>query len=115
MSKKKKKVVVSTNKSTSKDKKKLIAPTVSKTRSAPQQQTAVRNSSEPLLFEKKHYLLMGVGVGLIALGMILMLGGHMPDPNTWDPDIIYSARRTIVAPIFILAGLILQIVAIFRK
>ncbi|MEM8523198.1 MAG: DUF3098 domain-containing protein [Bacteroidota bacterium] len=69
---------------------------------------------EPLLFGKQNYMLMLLGAGLIVVGMFLMSGGGMPDPNTWDPDIIYSTRRTLIAPIVILAGLVVEIVAIFK-
>ncbi|MBK8633788.1 MAG: DUF3098 domain-containing protein [Saprospiraceae bacterium] len=55
------------------------------------------------------------GVGLMALGFALMAGGHMPSPDVWDPDLIYSFRRTVLAPICILSGLGLQVVAIFAK
>lgn len=72
-------------------------------------------ASFPLLFSKQNYLFMAIGVGLIALGMILMLGGSMKDPNVWDESMIYSARRTVLAPIVILAGLATEIYAIFRK
>lgn len=58
---------------------------------------------------------MAIGVGLIALGMILMLGGSMKDPNQWDESMIYSARRITLAPIIILAGLATEIYAIFKK
>ncbi|HNG07373.1 MAG TPA: DUF3098 domain-containing protein [Saprospiraceae bacterium] len=51
---------------------------------------------------------------MIFIGMLLMTGGSMPNPDTWDPNIIYSARRTVLAPIFILGGLVLQIYAIFK-
>ncbi len=55
-----------------------------------------------------------IGVALIALGMLLMLGGAMPSPDVWDESLIYSTRRMVVAPILIIAGLILQAVAIFK-
>jgi hypothetical protein len=71
--------------------------------------------SFPLLFTKQNYLYIGLGCGLIALGMILMLGGAMKDPNVWDESIIYSTRRMVFAPIVILAGLGMQIYAIFKK
>lgn len=71
--------------------------------------------STPLLFDRRHYLIMGVGVLLIALGMLLMSGGAMPGPDVWDESLIYSPRRTILAPIVILAGLGLQIYAIFKR
>jgi len=58
---------------------------------------------------------MGIGIGLIIIGMALMAGGSMPEPDVWDENRIYGFRRTVLAPILILAGLILQIVAIFKK
>lgn len=83
--------------------------------------STVRKSSSrttlsfPLLFEKQNYLLMIIGVGLIIFGMILMLGGEMKDPNVWDESVIYSFRRTVLAPIFILAGLAVEVYAILKK
>ena len=69
----------------------------------------------PVLFDRKNYILIGIGCGLIALGLILMLGGNMKDPNVWDESIIYSFRRITLAPIVILAGLGFQVYAIFKK
>ncbi len=110
MSKKasKKKVVVSTTSSGGNSKK--VAPTTSR-RSGP----VASAGAEELIFGRSNYIMMGVGAGLILLGLLLMIGGKMPDPNTWDPDIIYSKRITVLAPFTILAGLIVEIVAIFRK
>ena len=68
-----------------------------------------------LVFGRKNYYIMIGGALLILLGLLLMTGGNMPSPDVWDESIIYSARRTIVAPFFILAGLAAQIVAIFTK
>lgn len=69
----------------------------------------------PLLFTKENYMYIGIGCGLIGLGLILMMGGKMQDPNVWDESVIYSARRLVLAPIFILAGLGMQIYAIFKR
>ncbi len=77
--------------------------------------TKVNVPKEALLFEKSHYAWMLLGAGLIALGMLLMSGGAMPDPNTWDPNIIYSTRRTVLAPIVILTGLAVEVYAIFKR
>ncbi len=101
--------LVPTPESTSK---KRISPTVTRTR--------VRSSSTTqreavLVFGRQNYILMGVGIGLIFLGMLLMTGGSMPSPDVWDPSIIYSFRRTVLAPIVILAGLVVEIFAIFKK
>ena len=71
--------------------------------------------SFPLLFTNRNYMYIGIGCGLIALGLILMLGGSMKDPNVWDESVIYSARRTVLAPIVILAGLAFEVYAIFKR
>jgi len=58
---------------------------------------------------------MLIGLALIGLGMLLMSGGSMPSSDVWDENIIYSTRRTLIAPLVILIGLGLQIYAIFAK
>ncbi len=70
---------------------------------------------EELIFGKQNYILMGAGFGLIALGMLLMSGGAMPSPDVWDEDIIYSFRRTVLAPFVMLVGLVVEVYAIFKK
>ena len=105
MSKKiKKKVVASSPK-------RKISPTISKSKTA----SVLGASNDELLFGRQNYILMASGIGLMFIGFLLMLGGEMPDQNTWDPDIIYSFRRTVLAPFFILVGLIIEVVAIFKK
>ena len=71
--------------------------------------------SPDLLFNKVNYMYIIGGIALMAIGFVLMSGGSMPDSNTWDESIIYSSRRTVIAPIFILAGLVVQVLAIFKK
>lgn len=102
---KKKVVVTTTKKSTTQ--KKGIKPTVSRSR-------ATAPAPTRLLFGRRHYILMGTGLLLVALGLLLMSGGHMPSPDVWEADRIYSFRRTVLAPIVILAGLGLEIYAIFK-
>ncbi len=79
---------------------------------------ASRTSSltqEPVIFGKQNYTLMLAGIGLIIIGMFLMMGGHMPSPDVWDESLIYSFRRTVLAPFVILVGLGIQFFAIFKK
>lgn len=71
--------------------------------------------ADQLVFTRNNYYWMALGVGIIALGMALMSGGKMPDPSVWDENIIYSARRTVLAPILILVGLGVEVYAIFKK
>lgn len=87
-----------------------VTPTSQRVRKTP-------SSREPqeLIFKKQNYLLMGLGAGLIFLGMLLMLGGSMPSPDVWDESLIYSFRRTVLAPVVILSGLVVEVFAIFKR
>ena len=73
-----------------------------------------KTMDKALIFGKKNFLWILGGLALILLGLLLMSGGAMPSPDVWDDSIIYSFRRISLAPILILAGIILQIVAIFK-
>lgn len=53
------------------------------------------------------------GIVLIIIGYILMAGGGSTDPEVFNPE-IFSARRIVVAPIIILAGLLIEIYAIMN-
>lgn len=90
-------------------KKKDIKPTISK-RGA---ERAVSNSALPYTMVTYRWML--IGVALITLGMLFMIGGSMPSPDVWDENLIYSWRRTVLAPILILAGVIIEIYAILKK
>lgn len=67
------------------------------------------------MFNRENYLWMLAGVILIALGMFLMSGGKGEDPSVQDPKEVYSFTRITIAPLLILAGLVVEIFAIFRK
>jgi len=68
------------------------------------------------LFEKKNLTWMLLGLVLIALGMFLMSGGQSnTDPSVFNKEAVYSSTRITVAPLLILAGLVIEIVAIFKK
>ena len=69
----------------------------------------------PVLFVKENYLWMVIGGVIVLLGMLLMSGGKSQDPNTFDPNVVYSFTRITLAPILIIAGLMVEIYAIFRK
>ena len=66
------------------------------------------------LFGKKNFILLIVGLVLISFGFILMSGGGSDDPDVFNPE-IFNSTRIIVAPIFVLAGFIVEIFAIMYK
>lgn len=68
------------------------------------------------LFEKKNLVWMLLGLVLIALGMVLMSGGKSnTDPAVFNRTEVYSTLRITVAPLLILAGLVVEVIAIFKK
>jgi hypothetical protein len=75
----------------------------------------VTTSTTPSLFDKQNMWLMLLGVGVIAIGMLLMVGGRSKDPNTFNYDEVYSTLRVSVAPVLIIIGLGIEIYAIFKK
>jgi len=66
------------------------------------------------LFRKINYILIGVGVLFLVLGYILLAGGGSDDPEVFNPA-IFNARRLVVAPILMLIGLIVEVVAIMYR
>ncbi|MEP7280097.1 MAG: DUF3098 domain-containing protein [Bacteroidota bacterium] len=74
----------------------------------------IGKTSEPL-FNKDNYVWMIGGIAVIALGMFLMAGGKSNNPATFDQKEVYSTTRITIAPLLIVIGLGLEIVAIFRK
>jgi hypothetical protein len=67
------------------------------------------------LFDKENYKWMLLGVIVIAIGFILMAGGKSNNPTIFQDNDVYSFRRITVAPILIIAGFIIEIIAIMRK
>lgn len=67
------------------------------------------------IFTKENYIWMAAGVVLIAIGMLLMAGGKSDNPAVFNDKEVYSTTRITIAPILILAGLVLEVFAIFRK
>ncbi|WP_018612546.1 DUF3098 domain-containing protein [Segetibacter koreensis] len=67
------------------------------------------------LFEKENYMWMGIGAAVVAIGMLIMAGGKNQNPNQFDYKLVYSTTRITIAPILILAGLMIEIYAIFKR
>ena len=72
------------------------------------------NKKNKLLFGKRNYKFMIIGLFFIALGFILMSGGGSDDPNIFNEE-IYSFRRIRLAPILVVTGFIIEVYAILTK
>ena len=75
--------------------------------------TELSPNQQPL-FGKINYILIAAGILFLALGYILVSGGGSDDPDIFS-DAIFDTRRLVVAPILMLIGLILEIVAIMYR
>ena len=73
-----------------------------------------RNRKQPVqefVFGKKNYVVMLIGLAVIALGFILMSGGGSDDPNVFNEE-IYNFRRIRLAPTLVLLGFAIEVYAI---
>jgi hypothetical protein len=66
------------------------------------------------LFEKVNYKILLIGLGVIALGFILMSGGGSDDPKVFS-DAIFDFRRIKLAPTVVLIGFGITIYAILKN
>ncbi len=57
--------------------------------------------------------LLLVGVLVMIAGYILMMGGNSGDPNVFSED-IFDFQRLVAAPVVIIAGIVIEVVAIMR-
>lgn len=75
----------------------------------------IEKSPKQILFTKENYILMIAGLITLALGFFLMAGGKSQDPKVFNPNEVYSTTRITVAPILIILGFVIEIVAIMKK
>lgn len=66
------------------------------------------------VFGKLNYILLGVGILLLAVGYILLTGGGSDDPAVFNPA-MFDNRRLVAAPICIVLGFVVEIFAIMLK
>ncbi len=65
-------------------------------------------------FGKQNYIIVLIGIALLVLGFILMLGGGSIDPDVFNEN-MFDFQHITLSTILILAGFVVEIVAIFWK
>ena len=80
-----------------------------------QSEATGNNTASGSLFTKDNYKWMLIGIAVMALGFFLMSGGKTVDPKVFDDKEVYSTTRITIAPILIIAGLLIEIFAIMKK
>ena len=74
----------------------------------------MKKEKEKLLFGKRNYQLMILGLVFITLGFFLMSGGASDDHNVFS-DEIYNFRRIRLAPFLVVFGFIIEVYAIMKN
>ena len=67
------------------------------------------------IFGKDNLRWMLIGLVVIVAGLVLMAGGKGDDPNVFAENEVYSMKRITMAPLMIVAGLLIEVYAIMRK
>ena len=63
---------------------------------------------------KKNILYIIAGLLVMLLGYLLMMGGGSDNPNDFNYG-MFNFRRIVLAPVMIVAGMVLEIVAIMYR
>lgn len=70
------------------------------------------NTKMPITVKGLRLLLMGLAV--MVAGFILMIGGGTVDPDEFNWS-MFDFRRLVAAPLVIICGIVIEIVAIMRR
>lgn len=73
-----------------------------------------KKSEQQMPIDKKGLYIMLGGLALMIIGFILMSGGGVSDPQTFNYD-MFDFRRLVLAPLFLIAGIVTIVVSIIRK
>jgi len=72
------------------------------------------DNQKVMLFGKQNFIILLIGIALLALGFIFMLGGGSNDPDVFNEK-MFDFQRITLSTILVLAGFVVEIVAIFWK
>ncbi len=72
------------------------------------------SKSAVFAFGKINYILLIAGVVVLLVGYICLSGGGSDDPTKFNPA-LFDTRRLVVAPLLIVAGLVVEIFAIMLR
>ena len=69
---------------------------------------------EKMAMSRKGIKFLLAGLLVMVAGYILMMGGVSPDPNVFNYA-MFDFRRLVAAPLVIIAGIVLVVVAIMGR
>ncbi|MBR1594900.1 MAG: DUF3098 domain-containing protein [Alloprevotella sp.] len=73
----------------------------------------MKDKKKAFAFGRINFILLGVGVAIVLLGMVLM-SGSASDTTAFNPD-IFSWQRIKLAPLVCLFGYLFMVVAILWR
>ncbi|MBR0285783.1 MAG: DUF3098 domain-containing protein [Bacteroidales bacterium] len=73
-----------------------------------------QDKSGKMALTAKSLRFMIAGLAVLAAGFLLLSGGGSDDPNVFNYA-MFDFRRLVAAPIVIVAGIVLEVVAIMGK
>lgn len=74
---------------------------------------AKNDQDKNMAITKKGLWLLLIGVGVLILGYVLLIGGNSGDKNVFSED-IFDFQRLVAAPLVIIAGIVVEVVAIMK-
>ena len=72
------------------------------------------NNSEKMALGPKNIKFLIAGLLVMAAGFLLLSGGGSDDPNVFNYA-MFDTRRLVAAPLVIVAGIVLEIIAIMGR
>lgn len=73
-----------------------------------------KDNNKGFVFGPTNYKILIAGLVVIFIGFLLMMGGGSKDPKVFNPE-IFSDQRITIAPIVVLLGFAIEVVAIMYK
>lgn len=77
-------------------------------------QAASKTETPGFALQRINYILIIAGIILIGIGFILMIGGGAQRPDEFS-EAIFDTQRLTVAPLLVLLGYAVEIIAIMYK
>lgn len=78
------------------------------------EKTPVSRNNFAVSFGLINYVLMALGIVVLIIGYVLLSGGGSDDPSVFN-EAMFDARRLKVAPVTIVLGLVIEILAIMLR
>ena len=72
------------------------------------------DNQQVMPFGKQNFIIVLIGIALIALGFILMIGGGSDNPDVFNEK-MFDFQHITLAPVLVLLGFVVEIVAIFWR